>query len=265
MLKIYLQIFAPIAICLIVFLNYNVFIQKPMEEDIEKIQRELRSIQEQRKVLDSVLEFQQFFQPLQELQFQDFEAVRVFLSDDYNEPRFMHRIQRMVDLSGATNTGIIVGRVTQAARRAQYNDFKTDPSVGDELGRSVESFLQTMGSFFKDPERQKQIMGEDSSYASRLLFYQPMSTGKAFPRSMARGIEMRRFNVTVQGNYNQCKRLLWLISENRPYTQAVIMSFNPITPDARGPDKKFELRLVIITYADRNGRMQRTETPEVQT
>ena len=262
MLKIYLQIFGTIAVCLIIFLNYNVFIKKPNQERLQEIRKELKTLERSNNTLDKVLKFRPHFPILANLQKNDYDEAGVFFADEFNEPKFMGRLQKLVDLSGCTNNGIKVGRITKVSKPAQYADFVTKQK--NEIEKSVESFLTTMGKYYSDSKKQQQIEGPDSRYSSRLMFYQEMSAGKKFPRTLMKGMEVHRFNMTLRGSYTACKKFLWLVSENRPYAQATVLGFAPVSKELQGPVKKFTLRVVIQTYVDKNGKMEIPERSDAQ-
>jgi hypothetical protein len=87
------------------------------------------------------------------------------------------------------------------------------------------------------------------------MFYRDIGAGKKYPGSMMGGFEIHRFQLTVKGPYNNCKKFLWLVSQNRPFTQVTVHSFTPITK-ALGTEKIFACRVTVWTYVDKNGEMQ---------
>jgi hypothetical protein len=258
MLKIFLQIFGVLALCVIIVLNYNIFIEKPIKEKVKETRKEYNTVETQNKVLKSVLNHQGRFGKLEESNFVDYADVAVFFAYDFFEPTIMARIQKLVDLSGCENDGLKVGRTTKAAKPAAYSDFVTKQK--EDLLKSVDSFVKTMDKWYGDAKLEQKINGADSNYGSRLEFYQQMSSGKNFPHTMNKGIEIHRFNLTLTGTYAQCKKFLWLTSQNRPFIQASIMSFVPIkkAQKAPGAEKFFSLKVTILTYVDRNEKMQST-------
>jgi hypothetical protein len=165
----------------------------------------------------------------------------------------MGKIQKLVDLSECTTDGIIVGKVTKAAKPAVYDDFVTKPK--ENLEKNVDTFIQTMKTNTEAAQNWQKIIGPDSSYSSRLPFYMAMAKGKKYPPTMLKSMDIHRFNLTVKGNYTSCKRFLYLVGRNRPYTQVQVMSFNPISKDM-GPEKQFACRVVVFTYVDQAQKMQ---------
>lgn len=253
MLKIYLQFFGSIALCVIIFLNYQVFVQKPNREKIKEIQKEVTTLSAQKNKLDEILNFKGHFQDVEDYQFKDYDNVRVFFSDTFNEPRFMGRIQKLIDLSGCTTDGILVGKVTKAAKPSMFEDFVTKPK--ENLEKNVDTFIETMKTYTGAAKKWQSIVGPDANYSSRLPFYLTMAKGKKYPSTMLKSMDIYRFNLTVKGNYTSCKRFLYLVNRNRPYTQVQVTSFNPVTKD-QGPDKQFACRVVVFTYMDKAQKMQ---------
>ncbi len=252
MLKIYLQIFGTLALGLIILLNYNVFVKKPLKEQITELKKELITLEGQAVVLDKILNHRPHFGTIENLQDQDFDDVRVFFADSFSEPQFMKKLQKLVDISGCTTNGIIVGNISRVPRPLEYEVFKTKPK--ENLLKSIDSFVNTLDEYTSEPAKWQVVVSDNSKYGSRLLFYYSMAAGKKYPASMIKGLETHRFKLTIKGNYTSCKKFLYLISRDRPFTQAVVHAFIP-TSAKQGVEKMFSCRLTIISYRDKNKRM----------
>lgn len=252
MLKIYLQVFGTLALALIILLNYNVFVKKPNMELIGELKKELGTLAENAAVLDSILTHRPHFGTLEDLQNQDLDDVKVFFGDTFSEPEFMRKLQKLIDISGCSTNGVIVGNISKVAKPLAYSDFKTRPK--ENLQKSIESFIETMDDYTGKPAKWQTVVGNNSEYASRLMFYHAISSGKKFPATMIKGLESHRFKLTIKGNYTACKKFLYLIERNRPFTQAVVHSFVPVN-DRQGIEKIFSCRLTIVTFKDKNEKM----------
>lgn len=252
MLKIYLQIFGTLALGLIILLNYNVFMKTPNKEKIVELQKELATLEVTAQTLDDVLNHRPHFGTIENLQSQDLDDVRVFYSNSFNEPEFMRKLQKVIDLSGCTTNGMIVGNIKRVSHPLKYELFKTKPK--ENLANSIESFVSTMDEYAGSAAKWQSIVGDNSAYSSRLLFYHSISQGKKFPGSMIKGLEIHRFKVNLKGNYTSCKKFLYLINRNRPFTEAIVHSFVPIN-DKQGIEKIFACRVTIVTYTDKNEKM----------
>ncbi|MBU1024292.1 hypothetical protein KKB99_08435 [bacterium] len=253
MLKIYLQIFGTIAIALIILLNYNVFVKKPNLEKISELKKEIAKLEIITATLDKVLTHRQHFSKLEDLQSQDYANVRVFVTPDFDEPQYMHRVQKLVDLSGCTTNGIVVSKITNVAKPFEYDEFKTKPK--ENLEASVKSFITTMDKYAGNPGNWQNIVGETGTYSSRLPFYMEIGAGKKYPPNMVKGFEIHRIKVNVMGNYTSVKKFLHLISQNRPFMQPVLHSFIPVN-DKQGSEKIFKASTTILTFVDKNKTMQ---------
>lgn len=252
MLKIYLQIFGTLALGLIILLNYNVFMKKPNKERIDELQKELKTLDVTAQTLDEVLTHRPHFGTIENLQSQDMEDVRVFYADTFNEPEFMKKLQKLIDLSGCATNGVTVGSIKNVPNPLKYEFFKTKPK--ENLANSIDSFVSTMDTYAGNAAKWQSIVGDNSAYSSRLLFYNSISAGKKFPSSMIKGMEIHRFKLNLKGNYTSCKKFLYLISRNRPFTEAIVHSFVPVN-DLQGMEKVFACRVTILTYRDMNERM----------
>jgi len=255
MLKIYLQIFGTIALCVILWFNYSVFVQKPMKAQIAASQEEVKKLQAQNAILESILEFKPYFSKLEQLHVNDYKDANIFFARTFNEPRFMGRIQKMVDLAGCETDGIKVGKITSGKKISTYEqNFMTAAKDQKALQASVQAFIETMGKYTKDSKMWQSVAGPDSHYANRLMFYRELGGGKKYPGSTMGGFDIHRFQLTVKGSYNNCKKFLWLVNQNRPFTQVYVQSFTPITKGI-GTDKIFAVRVTVFTYMDKNGPM----------
>ena len=266
MLKIYLQIFGTIALCFILFLNYQVFGQKPMKAEIIKTKAEVQALQKKKEVLESILEYKTYFKQIEECQFDDYKDVNIFFASTFSEPLFMNRIQKMVELSGCTNTGILVSKTTAAKNKIAFEKFKTSAKEKDKekLNASIKAFVDTMKAQRKDSKKWEEIVAPTSDYGKRLTFYKSLGEGKKYPKSMGAGFELHRFSLTLKGPYNSCKKFLWLVSQNRPFTQATVQSFSPVMKRGQGGKAaeagiaSFSCRIIVLTIVDKNARMQAT-------
>ncbi|MCD6217995.1 hypothetical protein J7L05_09075 [bacterium] len=252
MLKIYLQIFGTLALGLIILLNYNVFMKKPNKEKIVELQKEMKTLEVTAQTLDKVLNHRPHFGTLENFQSQDLDDVRVFYADSFNEPAFMGKLQKLVDLSGCTTNGIIVGNIKGVSNPLKYEFFKTKQK--ENLEKSINSFVSTMDEYAGNTAKWQSIVGDNSDYSSRLVFYHSISGGKKFPSSMNKGFEVHRFKLNLKGNYTSCKKFLYLVSRNRPFTEAIVHSFVPIN-EKQGVEKMFACRVTILTYRDKNEKM----------
>lgn len=249
MLKIYLQIFGTIAIALIILLNYNVFVKKPNREKISELKKEITKLETTAATLKAILDHQKLFSKLEGIQSEDYADVRIFVTSNFDEPSFMHRVQKLVDLSGCITNGIVVSKITNVSKPIQYVDFKTRSK--ETLEPSIAAFIETMDKYTSNPSRWQKIVGPTSTYSSRLQFYQEIGVGKKYPGTMVRGFEIRRLKVNVVGSFTSVKKFLYLISLNRPFMQPVLHSFAPIN-EKQGSEKKFRAATTILTFVDKN-------------
>ena len=256
MLKIYLQIFGTLALGLIILLNYNVFMKKPNIEKIEELQKEMKTLEVTAQTLDKVLNHRPHFGTIENLQTQDLDDVRVFYADSFSEPEFMKKLQKLIDLSGCVTNGVIVGNIKRTPNPLAYELFKTKPK--ENLEKSINSFVSTMDEYTSKASKWQSIVGDNSDYSKRLVFYHSISQGKKFPSSMMKGLEIHRFKLNLKGNYTSCKKFLYLISRNRPFTEAIVHSFVPIN-DKQGIEKTFACHVTILSYRDRNEKMRPIE------
>lgn len=256
MLKIYLQIFGTIAIALIILLNYNVFVKKPNMEKISELKKQIAKLETDAATLDAILDHRQHFSTLEDIQSEDYSDVRIFITANFDEPLFMHRVQKLVDLSGCTTNGLVVSKITRVSKPLQYTEFKTKPK--ENLAKSIKAFIDTMNKYTGKPGNWQKIVGDTGTFSSRLQFYQEIGVGKKYPGNMVKGFEIHRLKVNVTGSYTSVKKFLYLISLNRPFMQPVLHSFMPIN-NKLGSEKRFRAATTILTFVDKNQKIQPIE------
>jgi hypothetical protein len=264
LVKIAIKIGVLVVVLVVMYLGYNLFVKKSMQEKIAEVNGNIAYNQTIDAGLGMMMSHQPIWNDIFAAQRRDMEYVRSVLPEaPFNEKTYLLRLLEVFHNSNVYSKGVSIRPVQKTAAQAQYMQFfsldlgglagsigqfndafnflKEEVNMGDKKMRRVDTLVLSADHTQEDLEM---------SLWHSFLFNQKMAIRPPEGVNLLAGLEVHRFDTTVSGSYDDIKNFIWRVQNMRPHT--VIVNWHLSPGAGNGAARAYNATLSLITFVDTN-------------
>ena len=264
MVKIVIRFGILIVVLVAIYLAFNLFVSRPMADDIAKAEQSKAFTATIENGLDRMLSYEERWPDILSAQRRDIEFVRTVLPEaPFNEKVFLTLLLNIFSRSEVKSKGMAI-RPARAAS-TQVNFFSFISADLGELAGNIQKF-QTAFDYLngtdkiagKDQKRFDSLTVDPGSSAEELelalwysyQFNNKMAINVPTDKALEPGFEIHRFDTTITGSYDNIKRFIWMIHNMRPHT--IIVNWHLVPGKGIGEKREYTATMTLVTFADTN-------------
>ena len=264
MVKIAIKIGILFIVLVVMFLGFNLFVRKAMEDKNVEIDNQIMYNMGIKAGLDLMLSHHESWSNILGAQKRDIEYIRAVVPEaPFRQKFYLRTLLDVFDKSGVYSNALFIKPVRPAAGAVHYYQyFETDMGA---LSGNILPF-DTAFNYLKGSDS---IKGADRLRFDSLIldpnptdedlelalwysfrFNQMMAVNIPEGISLLPGLEMHRFDTTVAGSYDDIKHFLWQVMNMVPHTVIVNWHLNP--GRGMGESRPYQASPNLITFVDAN-------------
>ncbi len=264
MVKIAIKFGILIIILIVMFLAFNLFVRKTMDEKTMVINNEILMNKGIEAGLNLMLSHHESWSDILGAQKRDLEYIRAVLPEaPFRQKFYLRTLLDVFHKSGVYHNALFIKPVRPAAGTVHYFQFfETDMAA---LAGYIEPFDKAFNylkgtdsikgvdrvrfdSLKLDPNPSDEELELALWYSFQ--FNHKMAVNVPEGTSLLPGLEMHRFETTVSGSYDDIKHFLWQVRNMVPHT--VIVNWHLSPGAGMGESRPYTASLNLITFVDAN-------------
>lgn len=264
MVKIAIKFGILIIILVVMFLAFNLFVRKAMDEKTQVVNNEIMVNSGIAGGLNLMLSHHESWSDILGAQKRDLEYIRAVLPEaPFRQKFYLRTLLDVFDKSGVYSNALFIKPVRPAAGKVNYYQF-FETNMG-----ALASYIEPFDKAFSYLKGSDSIKGVDRVRFDSLIlkpnpsdeelelalwysfrFNQMMAVNIPEGISLLPGLEMHRFDTTVAGSYDDIKHFLWQVRNMVPHT--IIVNWHLRPGAGAGESRPYTASLNLITFVDAN-------------
>ena len=264
MVKIIIKFGILLIVLVVMFLAFNLFVKKAMNEKIQTVEIEIERNAGIEFGLDLMLSHEASWGDILSAQKRDMECIRSVLPEaPFTKEIYLRTLLDVFHKSGVSSSHMVLKPVAPPAGRVIYYQYFTADMA------ALSSYIEPFHKAFDYLQGSDTIKGQDIKRIDSLTleqnptdeelelslwysyrFNQMMAVDMPEGVNLMPGLEMHRFETTVTGSYEDIKHFLWSAVNMRPHT--IIVNWHLSPGRGMGEDRAYSANLNLLTFADTN-------------
>lgn len=264
MVKIAIKVGILIIVLVVMFLAFNLFFKKVMNEKILIVENKIKANQAIQGGLGLMLNHKDSWAHILAAQKRDMEYIRSVLpAAPFTKEIYLRALLDVFHKSGVYSSHMVLKRPGRPGGGVNYFQYFTPDMV------ALSGYIKPFDEAFVYLQKTDKIKGQDIKRIDSLVlgpnptdedlelslwysfrFNQQMAVDLPEGVNLRVGLGSNRFETTVTGSYEDIKHFLWSTKNMRPHT--VILNWHLSPGSGMGEGRGYSANLTLLTFVDHN-------------